>query len=198
MPSFNCDHTTHYLTNMNENIKEIALRLKGLREALELDTSSIAEVCGVTTEQYELYESGTTDIPVGMLYNISKHYKIEMSTLLFGQEPHMDSYYLTRKGTGAAVKRSKAYKYQSLAAGFAKRKASPFLVKVEPNDNKPLSFNSHEGQEFNMVLEGRVSLTIDGKELILDQGDSIYFDSTRPHALKALDGKTIKLLVVII
>ncbi|MFR9523006.1 MAG: cupin domain-containing protein [Rikenellaceae bacterium] len=183
---------------MNENIKEIAQRLCGLRDALDLEVGEIAAVCGVTTEQYEQYESGHVDIPVGMLYSISKHYNVEMSTLLFGQEPHMGSYFLTRKGTGAAVKRSEAYKYQSLAAGFAKRKANPFLVQVEPNDSDTVTLNSHQGEEFNMVLEGRMAVTIDGKELILDQGDSIYFDSNLPHGFKALDGKTIKFLTVII
>ncbi len=183
---------------MNEHIKEIALRLSGLRDVLDLEIAEVAQVCGVSQEQYELYESGTVDIPVGMLYSISKRYNVEMSALLFGEEPHMDSYFLTRKGTGAAVKRSKAYKYRSLAAGFAQRKADPFLVKVAPNDDESIHLNSHEGQEFNMVLEGRMSMVVDGKELILEEGDSIYFDSTRPHGFKALDGKTIKLLAIII
>ncbi len=183
---------------MNEHIKEIALRLKGLRDVLDLDTQELAQVCGISVEQYEKYESGSVDIPVGMLYGISKRYEIEMSALMFGEEPHMGSYFITRKGTGAAVKRRKAYKYQSLAAGFANRKADPFLIKVEPNDCEIASLNSHEGQEFSMVIEGRMMIVIDGKELILEEGDSIYFDSMRPHLLKALDNKTLKLLTEII
>lgn len=183
---------------MNKHIKEIALRLKGLRDVLDVGEAEMAEVCGVSVEQYNLYESGEIDIPVGVLYSISKHYKVEMSALLFGEEPHMSSYFLTRKGPGAAVRRSKAYKYQSLAAGFARRKANPFLVKVVPSDSDTVHLNSHEGQEFNMVLEGKMMLTIDGKELILEEGDSIYFDSMRPHGMKALDGKNLKILAIII
>lgn len=183
---------------MNEHIKEIALRLRGLRDVLDLELSDIAAVSGVSTEQYELYESGTVDIPVGMLYSISKHYNIEVNALLFGEEPHMASYFLTRKGTGAAVKRSKAYKYQALAAGFANRKATPFLVKVAPNNSDTVSVNSHEGQEFIIVQDGRMLVHIDDKQLILEEGDSLYFDSTRAHGFKALDGKTLKFLSVVI
>lgn len=179
-------------------IKEIAMRLVGLRDVLDLDPNEMAETCGVTLEKYLEFESGKIDIPVGMLYNISKKYNIEMSTLLFGEEPRMDSYFLTRKNCGAAVERTKAYKYQSLAAGFAQRKASPFLVKVAPSETTEITLNSHEGQEFNMVIEGRMLITIDGKELIMNEGDSIYFDSTRPHGIKALDNKTLKILAVII
>lgn len=183
---------------MNEQIKEIAARLVGLRDVLELSKGEVARVSGVSLEQYEAFESGEVDIPVGVLYNISQHYNIEMSTLMFGQEAHMASYFLTRKGKGAAVKRSKAYKYQSLAAGFACRKANPFLVKVAPSEGGSVTLNSHEGQEFNMVMEGRMAISIDGKELILEQGDSIYFDATRQHGIRALGGNTVKLLAVII
>ncbi len=174
------------------------MRLKGLRDVLDLPLEEVAELCGVSCEKFEQYESGDIDIPVGMLYTISKHYDVEMSALMFGQEPHMESYFLTRKGSGAAVKRSAAYKYQSLAAGFARRKADPFLVTIEPNDSDEVSLNSHEGQEFNMVIEGRMMLMIDGKKVILEPGDSIYFDSVRPHGMKALDGKPIEMLAIII
>ncbi len=183
---------------MNEHIKEIALRLRGLRDVLEVEATEVADLCNISIEQYELYESGEVDIPVGILYSISKHYDIEINALLFGEEPHMDSYFLTRKGKGAAVKRSKAYKYQSLAAGFAKRRANPFMVKVSPNESDAITLNSHEGQEFNMVVEGRMLINIDGRELILEEGDSIYFDSMRPHGFKSLDGKTLKFLALIL
>ncbi len=183
---------------MNEQIKEIAQRLIGLRDVLELSQEEVAECCNVTIEEYKRIESGEVDIPVGLLYDISKKYNIGMSILMFGEEARMESYFLTRKDKGATVERTKAYKYQSLAAGFAKKKASPFLVKIEPHEGNSITLNNHEGQEFNMVMEGRMLISIDGKELVLESGDSIYFDSTKPHGIRALDGETVKLLAVII
>ena len=182
---------------MNEQIKQIAERLRGLRDALELSENEMAAVCGISPEEYAAYESGNKDIPVSLLHCISHKYGVELTSLLFGEDPHMRSYYLTRKGQGMAMERTKAYKYQSLAAGFKNRKADPFIVSVEPNDN-PVHQNAHSGQEFNMVLEGRLMLNMNGKELILEEGDSIYFDSNLPHGMKALDGKTVKFLAVII
>jgi len=76
------------------------------------------------------------------------------------------------------------------------RNADPFIVTVEPNDN-PIHYNSHSGQEFTLVLEGRMMISIDGKELVLNQGDSLYFNSKLPHGMKALDGKTVRFLSVI-
>ena len=57
--------------------------------------------------------------------------------------------------------------------------------------------NAHPGQEFNMVLEGHLELTIGKKTLQLTEGDSIYFDATLPHGMRALDGKPVRFLAII-
>ncbi|MCK9154845.1 MAG: XRE family transcriptional regulator [Paludibacteraceae bacterium] len=181
---------------MNEQIKQIAERLKGLRDALELTEQELADVCSISKEEYTAYESGIKDIPVSILHRISQKFGVEMTSLLFGDDPHMRAYYLTRKDQGTAMERTKAYKYQSLAAGFINRKADPFIVTVEPND-KPIHLNSHPGQEFNMVLEGSMILELNGKQLTLNEGDSIYFDSGINHGMKALNGKTVRFLAII-
>lgn len=48
-----------------------------------------------------------------------------------------------------------------------------------------------------MVLEGCMLLSIAGKDITLSPGDSIYFDSKLPHGMKALGGKTVRFLAVI-
>ncbi len=183
---------------MNEQIRQIAERLRGLREGLELTTQEIADACEIPVDEYRLAESGETDISVSFLQKIARHYDISLDALMFGEEPKMSSYFLTRAGMGVSIERTAAYKYQSLASGFMNRKADPFIVTVEPKDDDiPLHYNSHNGQEFNMVLSGRMLLSINGKELILTQGDSIYFNSKLPHGMKALDGKAVKFLAII-
>ena len=57
--------------------------------------------------------------------------------------------------------------------------------------------NSHSGQEFNMVLEGTLQLTIGTKSLTLNEGDSIYFDATQPHGMLAVGDKPVKFLAII-
>jgi mannose-6-phosphate isomerase-like protein (cupin superfamily) len=181
---------------MNEQIREIAERLAGLRDLLGIDAKEIAAVCNVTVEEYLGYESGEKDIPVSVLQNISKNYKVELTALLFGDEPNMKTYFLTRAGQGTAMERTHVYKYQALASGFAGRKADPFIVTVELSV-ETMHLNSHNGQEFNYVLEGRLLLNIGGRELTLNRGDSLYFDATQPHGMKALDGQPVKFLAII-
>lgn len=181
---------------MDDQIKQIAERLRGLRDVLELTSEDIAHDCEVSAEEYRLAETGEYDISVSMLQKIARKYGVALDALMFGEEPKMNSYFLTRAGKGTSIERTKAYKYQSLAAGFINRSADPFIVTVEPNDNS-MHYNSHSGQEFNLVLEGRMMVSIDGKELILNEGDSLYFNSKLPHGMKALDGKTVRFLSVI-
>lgn len=183
---------------MNEQIKQIAERLRGLREVLELTVEELARECDISAEDYSLAESGEYDISVSMLQSIARKYGVALDALMFGEEPKMSSYFLTRAGKGTSIERTKAYKYQSLAAGFINRNADPFIVTVEPKDeNVPMNYNAHAGQEFNLVLEGRMMVSINGKELILNEGDSLYFNSKQPHGMKALDGKTVRFLAII-
>jgi len=184
---------------MNEQIKQIAERLTGLRDVLEVTPEEMAKTCHLTTEEYLLLESGTVDVSVSILHTIAHAYDIELATLMFGSEPKMNAYSVTRKGKGDAVERTKAYKYQALASGFTDRTASPFVVTIHPKPKEePIYLNTHAGQEFNLVLKGRMRIQINKKNLILEEGDSIYFNSELPHGMQALDGEVVQFLAVII
>ena len=179
-------------------IKSIANRLRGLREVLELSAQEVAESCHLRVEEYMALESGESDISVNVLQTIARRYGISLDVLMFGEEPKMNAYFITRAGAGVSVERRKAYKYEALASGFRDRKADPFIVTVEPAPtDAPMHLNSHEGQEMNYVLEGRLLLSLNGKELVLNVGDSLYFDSSLPHGMKALDGRPVRFLAII-
>ena len=183
---------------MDEAIKQIGERLKGLRDVLDISLEEMAQTCGITAEEYQAMENGESELHVSNLQKIAQKYEISLDVLMFGEEPHMNSYFLTRKGQGLSVERRKAYHYESLASGFRGRKADPFIVTVEPKPaDKPLDTNTHAGQEFNMVLEGDMELTIGKKTLELHQGDSIIFDATQPHGMRTLGDKKVKFLAII-
>ena len=184
---------------MNEQIKQIAQRLAGLREVVEATPADFARAAGIAEAEYAGMERGEKDIPISVLHNIGQQYKVDLATLMFGNEPRVSSYSVTRKDKGAAVERSKAYNYQALGSGFVGRKADPFIVTVEPKpEDTPIHLNTHNGQEFNLIIEGRMLLHINGNELVMNEGDSIYFDAQCPHGMKALDGKIMKFLAIVI
>ena len=184
---------------MEEEIKQIATRIKEIREIYGYTQEQLADELKITVDLYRNYESGNEDIPVGILYKIAQKFNMELSSLITGEEPRLRTYALTRKGKGVSVERRKDYKYQSLAYNFILKKAEPFLVIVEPEpEGHPLKLNNHPGQEFNYVLSGKLKVILDGNEIILNPGDSLYFDSGKEHGMKALNGEPAQFLAVIL
>lgn len=183
---------------MEDIFVQIGARLRGLREVLDIPAQEIADLCDISLEQYEMIEKGEADPGVSKLQTISKRYGINLDVLMFGEEPRMDGYFITRKDHGMRVERRSDYRYQSLASGFRMRKMDPFMVEVAPlPEGERRGQNSHDGQEFDLVVEGRLELTIGSRRLVLDEGDSIYFDASRKHCMHALDGKPVKFLCIV-
>jgi transcriptional regulator with XRE-family HTH domain len=181
---------------MNEQIQQIAARIKELREIAGVSAESFANELSISKETLLEYEKGEFDIPVGFLHKVAQRFGLDFSALLRGEEPKLHIYAVTRKGKGLNVDRRKQYKYESLVSNFVHKKADPFIVTVEPDT--PLESNTHHGQEFNYVLEGSLLIVVDGHEVALNQGDSIYFDSGYEHAMKALNDLPAKFLAIIV
>lgn len=184
---------------MSEQIKEIAARISDLREISGLSIETVAEEFGISQDLYQEYEGGTVDIPVSFLYKVAHKFKVDLTEILTGASPKLHTYCLVRKDKGVSMERREQYKYQSLAYNFVHKKADPFMVTVEPElEDSPVHFNTHPGQEFNYVLAGSLQVIIGGHELILNEGDSLFFDSGTPHGMKALDGRAAKFLAIIL
>ncbi len=184
---------------MSEKRKDIAARLKELREIEGKPAEELARALGVSPAEYRDFEEGKADIPASALHDAAHALKTDLTELLTGEAPRMKVFTVTRKGGGVTVERRKDYQYRNLAANFAGRKIDAFEVTV-PADAGPSGAhaNSHPGQEFDFVLEGRMLVRIHGNELTLEAGDCVYFDSNHGHSMQALDGKPARFLAMII
>ncbi|MDR0912319.1 MAG: cupin domain-containing protein [Methanobrevibacter sp.] len=182
---------------LNSNNKDIGDRIKELREISEISIYDIAKELNIDKETYLKYENGEENIPANLLYEISLKYNVDLSLLITGEEARMHIFDVTRKGEGGIVERRSQYKYENLAEKFIHKKTEPFIVTVEPNNDENPETNSHPGQEFNYVLEGTIKFFINDNEIILNEGDSIYFNSNYQHSMKALNNKSAKFLAFI-
>jgi mannose-6-phosphate isomerase-like protein (cupin superfamily) len=184
---------------MSKQLIEIAGRLKKVREDNELTLEWAAAAFELSPGELKAYESGEEEIPVSFLYMAAKKYGVELSSLLTGEIPSRQLYSLTRKGSGIAVDRRKVYDYQSLCADFAHKKIEPLLVTVPAETGAAAPhYNSHPGQEFHYVLSGALKVIIDQEEIELESGDSLMFQSEHKHAIQAMNGRHVEVLVVIV
>jgi transcriptional regulator with XRE-family HTH domain len=182
---------------LKESIKDIGSRIKELRKLSSCSTGKIATEFNIDENEYIQYENGEKDIPASILYELANKFKVDMGLLLTGEETRMHVFNVTRKGNGVSVERRKQYKYENLGEKFIHKKGETFIVTVEPKDGKKPKTNAHHGQEFDYILEGSIKFYIHDNEIILNEGDSIFFDSNYEHAMESLNGKIAKFLAVI-
>ena len=183
---------------MTDTLKQIAMRMKTLREISGISVESLAEEFKIEKDVYEKYENGESDIPVSFLLELAHKFKVELTALLTGEEPRLRHYSLVRGGKGAQVERRKEYKYQDLGYNFINKKMETFLVTVPPlSEGESYHCYNHPGQEFTYLLEGRLKVILDSHEVILSPGDALYFDSGSNHVMIAMDNMPAKFLSVI-
>lgn len=165
---------------MTTEFKEIGLRIKGLREACDITREELAAELGVPVETYIDYEETGSDVPISAIYHIANKFGVDFTEILTGTGAKLDTYQVVKAGRGRTVDRYPGYYYQDLAWRYAQKIMQPLLVTLDPSD-EPAELVTHSGQEFNLVLEGSIIVTFDGKDLELNAGDSIYFNPTHPH-----------------
>lgn len=183
---------------MGNNRIEISQRLAGARDAADMTVEEAAAKLGIDLETYKAYENGTKDVPMGALPQMAALFDTDPFAILTGVNSHSKVYTVTRNGKGAVVERRAAYHYESLNAGFANAGMMPYIVTVEPHPNdERIHLNSHPGEEFDRVIEGRIEIIVDGHSVILEKGDSIYYNSEKMHGMRALDGRPAKFLAII-
>ncbi len=182
---------------MKEQLKEIGQRLTVLREESEMTPAQVAQVLGVTEEDYLTHERGETDFSISFLCKAAELFGVDMLDIMSGESPTLSMCTVVRKGQGFGVKRNRAYDYKHLAYTFRNKKAEPFYVTVEPSDEVPEQ-NGHVGQEFDYMLSGSMMLYLGDTQYELHEGDSAYFDSSIPHALQALGDQPAEFLAIVL
>jgi len=183
---------------MKENILMIATRIRDLREMCDYAPEQVAEQSGIPIGEYQEYEAGKRDFSFSHLFNIAEALGVDISDLLTGESPKLRGYVFTKNGEGLAFERRKAYQYEHLAYNFKDKKAEPFIVTVDFDpEGKTKEPHAHEGQEFDYLLSGSMKIVLGGNELLLEPGDSVYYDSSLPHAMYALGGDARFVAVVV-
>ena len=183
---------------MKEDLKEISARVRVLREIKAISAEDLAAELGFDPAEYNAWESCEKDFPVGALVEIAAYFNIDLSELITGASSKLKTFCLTKAGQAPEVSRRPMYTYWNLAYNFHRKKAEPFIVEASSEtEDKPISLNTHPGQEFNYVLEGRLLLSIGGHEMELGPGDCVYYDSQELHGMKALGGASAKFLAFV-
>ncbi|MBQ0014494.1 MAG: AMP-binding protein [Oscillospiraceae bacterium] len=184
-----------------QQIFEVVQRIKEMRDICGFSVEQMAEKTEVSTEQYELYETGTVDLPFTFVHKCALAFNIGLADLLEGQSARLSTYTVTRRNGGLTTAREDGITIQNLAPLFKDKLADPYFCVYEYDESlqdKPIKLVEHAGHEFNFVIKGSLRVQVGDHIETLHSGDSIYFKSSIPHGELAVDGAPCKFLSIIL
>ncbi len=182
-------------------LKATAGRIREMREILGYTPEQMAEMTEVTPEEYTAYESGETDLPFTFIHKCALAFNIDITALIEGRTTHLASYTVTRRGQGHNTAKEAGIMINNLAPKFKSKLAEPYFVKYDYSaelQNKPIHTTKHAGQEFDYIVSGTLLVQVGSNQEILHEGDSIFYDSSTPHGMIAVDGADCTFLAVVI
>ena len=188
-------------TANTKELQDLALRVRELREIAGYTEEEMAEKTEVSLEDYRSYEAAEKDIPFTFIHKCALAFGVDMSDLIEGHSAKLSSYTVTRKGQGVETAKEDGIEIQNLAPLFRKKIAEPYYVNYEYRSDlqdKPIHLTKHSGQEFDFVIKGKLKVQVGDNIEILGEGDSIYYNSSTPHGMIAVEGEDCFFLAVVL
>lgn len=185
---------------MNGKTKEIAERLKGLRQLMDLSTNEMANFTDVSVEDYIAAEAGENIFSFTFLYKCAKVFGVEITELISGEPQRLKYYQVTRKNQGLEIEKRKEFRYSHLAAMVKHENSEPFIVTAKYSkelEHGNIATTSHKGEEFDYVIKGKLKIQVGDFVEILNEGDSIYYDSGKEHGMVAVGGEDCEFIAVV-
>ena len=187
-------------TTMPE-LQDVANRIREMREIMGYTQEDMAERTEVSLHEYQALENSEMDIPFTFIYKCALAFGIELTELLEGRSAKLSSYNVTRRGNGQQTAKEDGISIANLAPEFRGKLAEPYWVRYEYSpelQNKPIHLTKHSGQEFDLVISGSLMVQVGTNREVLNEGDSIYYNSSTPHGMIAVGGKDCVFCAVVL
>jgi quercetin dioxygenase-like cupin family protein/DNA-binding XRE family transcriptional regulator len=185
---------------MEPKINEIAKRIKVLRDIFGYSVTDMSQALGVSEQEYVSCEEGKQDFSFTFLYKCAEKFGVDLIEILTGENPHLKGYTIVRGGKGLMLRKDHGFDYFHLAANFKHKIAEPFLVRAtfrEEEQNQKIELTTHAGQEFDYILSGTLHFAFEDHIEVMREGDSVYYNSGRPHGMIAAGGQDCLFLAVV-
>ena len=190
---------------MSEQQTFIGSKIKGIRETKNLSIEEISESSGLSIDQITSIESDQNLPSLGPLIKIARALGVRLGTFLDDSDELGPA--ITRAAdrerdssisfSNGATDARKHMEYHPLAKQKAGRHMEPFVIDINPTNDADFQLSAHEGEEFIYVMEGEIEINYGKETYVLNQGDSIFYDSIVKHHIHGVPGKSAKILAVV-
>ncbi len=189
------------MSGLDFKIREMAERIRELREITRYTPEEMAAKTDVTVEEYLACENGQSDLNFAFIYRCALAFGVNVTDIIDGVSPKLKSYTVTRNGAGQRIEQAHGMTYFNLAYAFQNRIAEPLYVRSEYSEealHKDIELTTHAGQEIDIVISGSLMVQVGSHKEILRAGDSIYYDSSAPHGMIAVDGQDCEFYAIVL
>jgi transcriptional regulator with XRE-family HTH domain len=189
---------------------DLPKKIRKLRKEQKMTLNNLAVKSGLSSTYLSQIERGLSNPSIGVLKKIADAMNTNLVSLMgfdeAGGETKETELQKKDEKKVAVVKndRRKMLVYPGglrkafLLTPDLRRKMEVLLTYEEPQQKAEEDWYQHEGEEFGLILEGRYEVTVEDRTYILEEGDSIYFQSQLPHKMRSIGEKTTKTLWVIV
>lgn len=154
-------------------------RLKSLRDQRGLSLRALAEMCGLSINAISLIERGENSPTVATLHRLATALNVPITD--FFQEETKQTCVFVKRNLGLRSQSDGAM-MESLGIGLINQQLEPFRMTIRSGVGNIKDPVTHPGEEFVHCLEGAIEYWINGHNFSLEEGDSLLFDATQPHA----------------
>lgn len=188
---------------MSNNHTIVGFKIKGIRESKNISVEEIAERTGLSVEQINSIESDQYLPSLGPLIKVARALGVRLGTFLDDNDNlgpvvcRAEERSSSISFSNGASDARKHMEYHSLAKQKAGRSMEPFVIDIQPSEERKFKLSAHEGEEFIYVLEGSVEIDYGKQQYTLNAGDSIFYDSIVQHHVHGAPGQAAKILAVV-
>ena len=189
------------ITALDYKIGEMAARIRELREIEGLTPEEMAQKTDISVEEYLECEAGRSDLNFAFIYRCALAFNVDVTDIIEGHSPTLKSFTLTRSGEGQEIANAHGMTYYNMAYAFQNRIAEPLYVKSEYDaeaQTRDIELTTHEGQELDIVISGHLRVQIGEHSVILGRGDSVYYNSSTPHGMIAVNGEDCEFYAIVL
>ena len=175
-----------------------------MRESKNISVEEMAERSGLSVEQINSIENDQHLPSLGPLIKIARALGVRLGTFLDDNdelgpvvsraEDRLANSISFSNGTADARKHME---YHPLAKQKAGRHMEPFVIDINPTEEREFQLSAHEGEEFIYVMRGEVEIDYGKTTYTLKEGDSIFYDSIVKHHVHGVAGKSARILAVV-
>lgn len=182
---------------------QIGHKVRELRQKYRYTLQDLAHKTGLSKPFLSQIENNHVVPPIATLLKLARALNVGLAHFFQDQEEN-EKISITRPGDRMRMdrrphqdKEQVNYIYESLERRKSSKRMEPFLVEFPVQEVERMEFQSHTGEEFLYLLEGKVEFRTGDRVEILEAGDSIYFDSDISHSFRCLSDQPAKAVAVL-